>query len=341
MKIAQIAPCWLSVPPNGYGGIEPLIAHLCNGLVDRGHEVTLFASGGSRTKANLESYYPEPPGMTEGVAKPLLELSHVLHAYQRAAAFDLIHDHSFPLGPSLGAQLSGPPVVHTVHGPPDHPDARPIYELIGRSINVVTISDYQQKALPGLNYVATVYNGIDVDAYRWQREKDDYLLFVGRICREKGAHVAVEVAARLGRRLIIAGKMKEPEEIRYFEAEVKPLLTDDIEFVGEADAETKSSLFAGAACTLMPIQWPEPFGLVMVESMASGTPVVALRNGSVPELIDHGVTGFVTDDVDTFTECVGRVGEIDPAECRRAVEMRFSKETMIDGYEKVYAALVG
>jgi glycosyltransferase involved in cell wall biosynthesis len=339
LRIAQVASPWLTVPPQSYGGIEAMIAHLCDGLVERGHQVTLFASGGSVTKAELVTRYDDAPGMAEAIDKPHLQFPHILQAYERAGDFDVIHDHTFPLGPSIAANLPRPPVVHTVHGPPDHPTARPIYESLGDRVNLVAISNFQRQSVPGLNYVATVYNGIDVDAHPFREKKDDYLLFVGRMTADKGVHLAVETAGRLERRLRVVGKMAEPAEIAYFEDEVKPRLTPDIEILGETSAAQKLELYAGATATLVPIQWPEPFGLVMVESMACGTPVVALRNGSVPEVVEHGVTGFIADDLDSFVAAVAEVGEIDPAECRRAVERKFSKGAMVDGYQRVYRSV--
>ncbi len=339
LNIALLAPCWLTVPPEGYGGIEAMVARLANGLVERGHDVTLFASGGSDTKAKLESPYEEPPGMAEAVDKPYLEFPHVLHAYDQADRFDVLHDHTFPIGPSIGSRVDKAAVVHTVHGPPAHPSARPIYGRLGDRVHLVAISDFQRELTPEVHYTATVHNGVDVERHPWRDEKEDFLFFVGRMNPEKGVHVAAEVANRLGRRLLIAGKMAEPAEEEYFDAEVKPHLSDDVEYIGQIDDETKLDLFSRAAATLMPIQWAEPFGLVMVESMACGTPVVAWRNGSVPEIVDDGVTGFVADDFDEFVAAVERVDSIDPAECRRVAETRFSIETMVAGYEQVYASV--
>ncbi|HEX2274835.1 MAG TPA: glycosyltransferase family 4 protein [Acidimicrobiales bacterium] len=339
LRIAQIAPVWLPVPPKGYGGIEAMVSRLADGLVERGHEVTLFASGDSRTKAKLVSHYDEAPGMAEAVDKPHLEFPHVLSAYDQSGQFDVVHDHTFPVGPSIGTQVERAAVVHTIHGPPAHPSARSIYGHLGDRVHLVAISDFQRQATPEVKYAATVYNGIDVDRHPYREDKEDFLLFVGRMNPEKGAHVAVEVANRMGRRLVIAGKMAEPAEKAYFDAEVRPLLTDNIECIGEVDEQTKLDLYARAAATLMPIQWPEPFGLVMVESLACGTPVVALRNGSVPEIVDDGVTGFVADDVDSFTEAVSRIDTIDPAACRKVAETRFSTDAMVSGYEQVYASV--
>ena len=339
LSIAQIAPVWLTVPPVDYGGIEAIIARLSDGLVDRGHEVTLFAPGGSRTKARLVSLYDEAQGMAQAVENPQLELPHLLAAYEQSGDFDVVHDHTFPTGPSIGSAVKNAAVVHTIHGPPAHETAKPVYESLGGSVHLVAISDYQRQLTPDVNYAATVYNGIDIDHHPFRAEKEDFLLFIGRMSPEKGAHLAAQAANRLDRRLIIAGKMAEPDERAYFDEEVRPHLNDNIEYIGQVDEETKLDLYARASCTLMPITWPEPFGLVMVESIACGTPVVALRNGAVPEIIEDGVNGFVADDLDSVVEAVGRIDIIDPADCRRVAETRFSTEAMVAGYERLYTSV--
>jgi glycosyltransferase involved in cell wall biosynthesis len=341
VKIALIAPCWITVPPQGYGGIELVVALLADGLVERDHEVTLFASGGSQTKAKLISYYETPPGTVKLATEPMAELPHVLHAYSYAREFDVIHDHTSPLGPSLGAQIERPPVVHTLHGPHYYPESREIYEVVGRRLHLVAISNFQRDSFPGLNYAGTVYNGIAVENYTFRSSKQDYLLFLGRMSEQKGAHIAVETARRLGRRLIMATKIAEPVEKQYFDQKVRPLLTDEVEILGELSLGEKVELYANAFCTLMPIQWPEPFGLVMTESMACGTPVVAFRNGSVPEIIEDGVTGFIADDFDGFVSAVERAAEIESATCRASVEAKFSTPVMVDGYEAVYRSVSG
>lgn len=340
MRIAQVAPCWITVPPRGYGGIELVVALLADELVERGHEVTLFASGGSTTKGKLVSYYDVPPGTTRLVEDPLAELPHVLSAYIRAEDFEVIHDHSSPIGCSLGALLDSPPVAHTIHGPLFDARPREIYSLIHERVGLVSISDYQREGIPNIRYSATVYNGIDLEAYPFREQKQDYLLFLGRMSEQKGAHTAVEVAKRLGRKLVIATKIAEPGEKEYFESRVKPLLTGDEEILGEISLAEKVELYANAACTLMPIEWPEPFGLVMTESMACGTPVVAFRHGSVPEIIQDNVTGYIADDFEGFVEAVNRAEQIEPAACRASVKEKFSVEAMTDGYESVYRGLM-
>ena len=339
MRIAQIAPPWLPIPPIGYGGVENVVAVLTDGLAERGHDVTLFASGGSGTRARLHSYYEEPLGTTCQVTNPLLGLPHVLAAYRRMDEFDVVHDHTFPFGPALGVLFDRLPVVHTVHTSPAAPHAAPIYELVSGRLPLVAVSAAQVQACPHLRFTATIHNGIPMRAFEFRSLKDDYMLFVGRMSPDKGVHLAVEAARALDRPLLIAAKMRNPEEISYFESRVKPLLTPAIVFLGEVAAQDKAKLFAGAACTLAPIQWQEPFGLVMIESLACGTPVVAFHSGAAAEIIDHGVTGYLARDFEEFVRLVGRVGEINPRACRRAAEDRFGAERMVGAYERLFARL--
>lgn len=240
MRIAQIAPPWLQVPPVGYGGVEAVVATLTDGLVDRGHDVTLFASPGSATKAHLHSHYERPIGTAAGIENPLLALPHVLEAYARAEEFDVVHDHTFPIGPAIGSALRRPPVVHTVHSPPDGQRAAGVYEIVGRRVTLVAISESQRASRPDLRFGATIHNGIPLADYPYGSVKDDYLLFVGRMDPKKGVHLAVEAATQLGRRLVIAAKMSDPLEVRYFEEQVRPRMTDATTFLGEVDHATKS-----------------------------------------------------------------------------------------------------
>jgi glycosyltransferase involved in cell wall biosynthesis len=339
MRIAQIAPPWLPISTIGYGGVENVVAVLTDGLAERGHDVTLFASGGSSTKARLRSYYEEPLGTTCQVTSPLLGLPHVLAAYRSISEFDVVHDHMFPFGPALGVLFDHPPVVHTVHTSPASPHAAPIYELVSDRLPLVAVSVAQARANPNLRFTATIHNGIPMRAFEFRSLKDDYMLFVGQMSPRKGVHLAVAAARVLDRPLLIAAKMRNPEEISYFESQVKPLLTPAVVYLGEVAGRDKAELFAGAACTLAPIQWQEPFGLVMIESLASGTPVVAFHSGSAAEIIEHGVTGFLARDFEEFVRFADRVGEIDPAACRRAAEDRFGAERMIGAYERLYASL--
>ena len=332
MKIGLIAPIWYPIPPVGYGGIELVVSLLAEGLVDLGHDVTLFASGDSKTKATLVSSCDVAPCEQIGQVYP--DLIHALNAYTRAEEFDIIHDHSGIIGPALGA-FSGTPVLHTFHGPAT-PEAKRLYGMLNFGLSFNAISDYQRDQFGDLNFVGTIYNAIDTSKYAFSADKDDYLLFLGRMNPEKGAHVAVDVANRLGRRLLLVTKMTEPQEIAYFEAKVKPLLDSNVEIMGEISPQRKAELFSRAYCTLFPIQWPEPFGLVMIESMATGTPVVAMGQGAVPEIIDDGVTGYVVNTVDEMVEAVDRIDEISPDACRRVVNERFSQERMVADYVAAY-----
>lgn len=337
MKIAQIAPPWYPIPPTGYGGIELVVSLLADGLVDAGHDVTVFASGDSRTKAKLEYVYEKAPSSDIGRIPP--EIIHIMPAYLRHAEFDIVHDHSGKVGPAI-ANFITTPMLHTLHGPFTDENQR-YYRAVNHGIWFNSISDYQASLCPDLNYVGTIYNSVNVDWYPFSADKEDYLLWLGRMNREKGAEFAVEVANRLGARLILASKMTEPHEFEHFEAKVKPILGPNTEIVGELTLDAKAELIKNAKAVLMPIQWPEPFGLVMIEAMVCGTPCIAWRNGSVPEVIEDGKTGFIVESVDEMVEAVKRLDEIDPADCRKSVEERFSAPIMVADYVKAYERILG
>jgi len=341
MKIGMIAPPWFPLPPRRYGGIEFVVSLLTEGLVERGHEVTLFASGDSETEARLSAIFERAPfeQIENGVH---LEVAQSLAAYSQAREFDVIHDHDGVDSRVMGAlvhRLVGTPVVATLHGPADEATQRMLSSL-RQDLAFIAISEYQRQGFPDLRFVGTIPNAVDVEHQPFSAEKDDYFLFVGRMNPEKGATTAIEVAHRLGTRLIMAGKVNEGLEREYFAREIEPHLTEDIHFRGEVDHETKVELYRRARCTLFPIQWPEPFGLVMIESLACGTPVIAFRHGSVPEVIEHGRTGFVVDTVDEMVAAAERIDDIDPAECRRAVEERFGRDAFVGAHERAYAELV-
>jgi glycosyltransferase involved in cell wall biosynthesis len=336
MRIGMIAPPWFPLPPQNYGGIEFVVSLLTEGLVQRGHEVTLFASGDSRTRARLESSYQRAP--FERMGDESIEVIHSLEAYTRARDFDVIHDHDGFAGRAMGAlvnRLFGTPVVATLHGPAD-PTTQRLLTTLRHDLSFIAISDYQRNGFPDLHFVATIPNAVDVEHLPFSREKEDYFLFIGRMIADKGAHTAIEVAKRLDARLILAGKVNEAPEREYFAEAVEPHLSERIYYRGEVDHDTKAQLYSKARCTLFPIQWPEPFGLVMIESLAAGTPVIALRQGSVPEVVEHGRTGFIVDTIDDMVEAVHHLDEIDPAECRRAVDRRFSSEAFIAAHEEAY-----
>jgi glycosyltransferase involved in cell wall biosynthesis len=335
VRIAILSTVWFPVPPPRYGGIEWIVALLADGLVDRGHEVTLFASGESKTKANLVSVFQESP--SEFIGQTNYELHHALGCFERAAEFEIVNDHSGALGAALGAG-SPTPVVHTVHGPLDR-RAGDLYQQIHRfapRVGLISLSMSQRAPRPDLNWIANCPNALDLSLYPVHPHRGDYLLFLGRMSPDKGAHRAVEVAEQLRVPLKLAGKMQELREEEFFDAAVRPHLGDGIEYLGEVSHEEKIDLLQNARATLFPIKWSEPFGLVMIESMACGTPVIATRYGAVPEVIDDGRTGIIVDDHSEMSGALERADRIDPLECRRYVEERFSKERMVADYEAAY-----
>jgi glycosyltransferase involved in cell wall biosynthesis len=335
LRIAILAPAWFAVPPTGYGGIEWVVSLLADGLTDAGHDVTLFASGDSRTRARLSAVYEHAP--SEQIGRSLPELHHVLACYERAGDFDVIHDHTGPLGAVLGG-LVQTPVVHTVHGPLDG-EAGSVYEGIGTvapEVGLISISMNQRLPKPDLNWVANVPNALDLEHYPCNPHRGDYLLFLGRMNHEKGAHRAIAVAMELGLPLKLAGKVREPREREYFEAFVEPHLANGIEYLGEVNHGRKVELLQNARATLFPIEWEEPFGLVMIESMACGTPVIATRHGAVPEVIDDQRAGVVVDHWREIPAALERADEIEPTECRRYAEERFAPERMVGDYVRAY-----
>jgi len=341
MKIGMIAPPWFPLPPRGYGGIELVVSLLTEGLVARGHDVTLFASGDSVTAARLSYVFARAPfeRIEHGAH---LEIAHGLDAYTRAREFDVIHDHDGYASRAMGAllkRLLGVPVVATLHGPADQPTLESLSALRD-DLSFIAISDYQRNGFPDLHFVGTIANAIDIAKHRFLAEKDDFFLFIGRMIADKGAHTACEVARRLGVRLIMAGKVNETAEKSYFAKQIEPYLSDKIHYRGEVDHDGKAELYRHAHCTLFPIQWPEPFGLVMIESLAAGTPVIAFRRGSVPEVIEHGRTGFIVDTIDEMVDAARHIDEIDPQECRKAVEERFGIDRFVVAHEDAYRRML-
>ena len=338
MRIAQVAPLYEAVPPALYGGTERVVSLLTEELVRRGHEVTLFASGDSVTSARLVSVTPRALRL-DVTSRELLaaELIRQLDLVFRAAAeFDLIHCHvdylAFPF-----AGLVATPTLHTVHGRLDLPYLRPIFRQFTH-VPLVSISDAQRAPLAdlGVTWAGTVHHGLAPESLPFAPEPGEYLAFLGRLSPEKQPDVAVEVARRAGLPLRIAAKIDATDR-EYFERVVAPLLDDPlIEFIGEIGDADKAAFLGGALALLFPIDWPEPFGLVMIESMACGTPVIARPCGSVPEVVRPGVSGFVADTVPELVDAVKRIDTIDRARCRRDFEERFSVTHMVDGYEALY-----
>jgi glycosyltransferase involved in cell wall biosynthesis len=339
VKIALLAPVWYPVPPTGYGGIEWVVWLLADGLVDAGHDVTLFASGGSTTKARLQSVFEEAPSHLIGRTLP--DLRHALACYERAGEFDVVNDHSGMLACALGGTIETP-VVHTVHGPLDAEPGE-IYERLAHvspRVSLISISYNQRRPRPDLPWIANCPNALDFSLYPVKPHPGDYLLFLGRMSPDKGCHRAIAVARETGLPLKIAGKRREPKEVRYFHEFVEPHLGDGIEYLGEVTHGHKVELLQNARATLFPIEWEEPFGLVMLESMACGTPVIATRWGAVPEVIEHGRSGIIVDDYRVMPAALDDADELDPIECRRYVEERFGPERMVADYVEAYQAAV-
>jgi glycosyltransferase involved in cell wall biosynthesis len=334
MRIAVIAPPWYPVPPSGYGGIEWVVSLLADGLTERGHEVTLFAPPGSETEAELVPPLGEVPP-EELIGDPWYEAAHAVSAYERGHEFDLLHDHTGPVGASIGAMRDAL-TVHTLHGPFTDQTSM-LYRRIARRHWFVAISHNQRSmGPPNLRWGGVIYNGIPLDRYPFREEKEDFLFFLGRADEEKAPHLAIEAARQVGRRLVLCVTTKNQREQTYWAEQVEPMLGDDVEVRGECDQEQKTELLARAAALLFPIQWPEPFGLVMTEAMACGTPVVAWRNGSVPEVVADGETGFIVSSVQEMAAAITRVGDLDPHAMRARVKEQFSAEAMVAGYERIY-----
>lgn len=336
MKIAQIAPLAESVPPRLYGGTERIVSYLTEELVRLGHDVTLFASGDSLTSAELVPATGKALRLNPEVRSPIsYELILLEHVRQRAHEFDILHFHidlmHFPLIRPFAGRT-----VTTLHGRLDLPDLKPFYSMFPE-IPVVSISNNQRLPLPMANFVSTVLHGLPKDLLPFSPKRDGYLAFLGRISPEKRPDRAIEIAVKAGMPLKIAAKIDKVDEA-YWHNEIKPLVDrhDNVEYIGEVNETGKASFLGNASALLFPIDWPEPFGLVMIEAMACGTPVIAFRNGSVPEVIDDGVSGFVVDSIDAAVQMVGHVPELDRSLVRRTFEKRFSAQRMAKDYLAVY-----
>jgi glycosyltransferase involved in cell wall biosynthesis len=335
MRVAVVAPVWFPVPPRGYGGIELVVSLLADGLVDAGHDVTLFASGGSVTKATLVSPMDEPPDPKE-LGNTWYEAYHGLAAYLRVEGFDVVHDHGGVVGPSCGALLGRhPPVVHTLHGPWTR-STRLFYSLAHEYVDLVAISEAQRDDNLEVSYAGVVHNGIDLAAYPYRDSKDGFLVYIGRSNADKGPKQAIEIARRAAMPLQMILKRSEPTEAEYFHREIEPLLGPDIELHEGVSHEAKVELLGRATAMIFPIRWPEPFGLVMVEAMACGTPVVTTNWGAAPEVVLDGVTGFRRDTDDDLVQAVAAARSLSPAACRAWVAEQFSGPAMVEAYTKVY-----
>ncbi|MBI4445403.1 MAG: glycosyltransferase family 4 protein [Acidobacteria bacterium] len=338
MHIAQVAPLYESVPPKFYGGTERVVSYLTEELVRQGHEVTLFASADSVTAAELVS--PECSALRlntecrDQLAYHILLLELVL---QRLNDFDIVHFHVDYLHFPISKRLSIPHIT-TLHGRLDLPDLVPIYTEF-KDIPLISISDAQRQPLEWANWQATVYHGLPLNLYKFHPEGGHYLAFLGRISPEKRLDRAIEIAQQAGIPLKVAAKIDRVDR-PYYETVIKPLLRGPlVEFVGEISENEKNDFLGNACALLFPIDWPEPFGLVMIEAMACGTPVLAFRGGSVPEIITEGVTGYVVNSMSEALEAVGRTISLSRSRCRREFERRFSVERMARDYVQVYRRL--
>jgi glycosyltransferase involved in cell wall biosynthesis len=339
-----VAPPWITVPPPGYGGIEEVVRLLCQGLVARGHEVTLFAAPGSESDARVVEVLDEP--QPERMEHSLIEAGHVGTVFDRIDAqrvagrpFDVVHDHCPAVALAMADRVPEP-VVHTLHGPFDE-ERSELYRRQGHKATLVALSHSQRSDLPeGVECRHVVPNPIDLEEWPFSEQKDDALLFVGRMDADKGPNRAIEAAGKARSRLTLAGPV-QPDSEEFFAREVEPHLDGDrVRYVGSLGADEKRQAFARARGLLMPIEWPEPFGLVMVEALATGTPVIAFDRGAAPEIVIDGENGFVVRDVDQMAAAVDRLDEIDPCRCRRSVAERFGVDTVCAAYERTYADAV-
>lgn len=343
-RIAMVVPPYFDVPPKAYGGVEAVVADLVDSLVARGHDVTLIGAGEPGTKAKFVPVWDR--ALPERLGEPFPEVVHALkvrRAIEKLATtdgIDLVHDHTFagPLNAPAYFGL-GLPTVLTVHGPVQG-DCYTYYRELGAEVSLVAISDRQQELAPDLNWVGRVHNALHADQWPFQAEKGDYALFLGRFTEDKAPHLALQAAHEANIPLVLAGKCSEAIEKAYFEREVRPLLTSNDYVFGLADATAKRKLLANARCLMFPIRWEEPFGMVMIESMVCGTPVVALRGGAVSEVIVDGVTGRICEDPSELPAAIEEVRGMDPAACRAHVEANFGSGTLGRGYERVYSQLL-
>jgi glycosyltransferase involved in cell wall biosynthesis len=335
MRIGMIAPPWLPVPPPAYGGTEAVIHGLVRGLAGAGHEVVLFAHPDSSGPAELRCAPDPQMGL---IGEGPYELAHTVAAYASLSDVDVIHDHTI-CGPLLGPGRTAIPIVATHHGVFDAA-ARRIFASAARHVDVIALSQCQAASAPEVRVAAVVHHGVDVADVPLGAGAGGYLAFLGRMVPEKGAHRAIRIARQAGWPLLIAAKMREPAERAYFDGEVRPLLGGDIEYVGELESDDKQDLLCGAAALLNPIDWPEPFGMVMLESLACGTPVVTRAVGAAPEIVSHGQVGFLGRTDQDLTAALARVDELDRLSCRTWAAHRFSLELMAKAYEECYLAAI-
>ncbi|HEX7095657.1 MAG TPA: glycosyltransferase family 4 protein [Acidimicrobiales bacterium] len=338
MRIAVIAPPWLAVPPTAYGGTELVLDTLCRGLTAAGHDVLLFTTGDSTCPVERLWTFDEQLGLAQ--MAPAFEVQQVLEAYEAVKAWrpDVIHDHTV-IGPVWQALDAPCPVVTTNHGP-FRGVLLHLYRHVARKVPVVAISHHQAAAATDIPIRAVIHHGLDVHAFEPGSGAGGYALFLGRMNPEKGVHRAIELARKAGVPLKIAAKMREQPEREYFRTCVEPLLGGDVEYLGEVGGADKQALLGEAMCLLNPIAWPEPFGMVMIESLACGTPVVATPSGAAPEIIDDGLTGFLRSTDDELVAAITKAASLDRHACREVAVKRFSMERMARDHIKLYRSLI-
>lgn len=339
MKIVQLSPLYESVPPRLYGGTERVVSYLTEELVKMGHDVTLMASGDSITKAKLWPMCERATRLDRSCKEPVARhMLMVEQLVQEADRFDIIHSHiEFLFLPAF--RTVNVPVIGTIHSRLDLPEMTDLYKEF-REAPLVSISDAQRRPIPWANWQGTVYHGLPVDMYKPSYDKGEYLAFIGRLSPEKQPDVAIEIARRAKKILKIAAKV-DSGNLDYFENHLRELIETSafVDYLGEVGEEDKHRLLCGAKALLMSINWPEPFGLVMIEAMACGTPTIAFRHGSVPEIIEDGVNGYIVDTVEEAVEAVKKVDKLDRRVCREVFETRFTSTSMAEGYLEVYERL--
>jgi glycosyltransferase involved in cell wall biosynthesis len=341
LKIAQIAPLWFSIPPKKYGGIERIISFLTEDLVRRGHKVTLFASGDSKTKARLISLTKRSI-IDRGVRWTDYWWNIFNHsvAFEKANEFDIIHCHWEMLG-GFFQRFSKTPVLHTLHNIPSSETVRwETYKHYKNDLNLVFISKSERRNAPiKFKNSWIIYNGINTSQFKFNPHPKDHFIWIARVSRIKGTREAIEIAKKAGVKLLLAGQI-QPQEQEYFNKEIKPELNQQIQYLGELSQEKLSSFYGSAKGCLYPIDWEEPFGLVMVEAMACGTPVIVFDRGSAREVIKDKKTGFIVKDINEAVKAVKKINQIKRSDCRRWVEDNFSKEKMVDDYERLYYKII-
>jgi glycosyltransferase involved in cell wall biosynthesis len=335
-----LAPPWFAVPPRRYGGTEAVVSLLVDGLVRRRHEVTLFASGDSRSEASLVSTFAEGRSDDLGLTHP--ELLHALTCVRDAHAFDVVSDHTGALGLAL-SNLTSTPFVNTVHGTLAG-EAGALYRRVSEvtpGAALVSLTESHRSTAPDLPWTATIPNAIALDDHPCRASRGgEYLFWLGRMSADKGPVTAIEVARASGMPMLLAGKLRGAAEQRYFEQEVAPLLGNGIDYVGEIDLHERVRLLHGARALVNPLAWDEPFGLVMVEAMACGVPVIATPRGSVPEIVVDGLTGWIAGTVEDMAAAVERCAEIDPRDCRVVAEQHYSPERMVADYVEAFHRVI-